>query len=173
MADAPEIPEATNPFEKQVALTIAILAVVLAFDGNAGDNAKTDAIVFTTQAANKWAYFQSKSIKQNIAESNLALLNALTATDPAKAKAEQEKLAGEVARYDTEKKQLSEEAKELEKSADHGQLINDRSDRAALFLQVAIVLCSVSILVHWRAIYYAGIGLGVAGTIAACFALFG
>ncbi len=45
MAEAPEIPEAKDPFEKRVAVTIAVLAVVLAVVGNKGDNAKTDAII--------------------------------------------------------------------------------------------------------------------------------
>ena len=41
------IPEAKDAFEKQVAVTIASLAVVLAVIGNKGDNAKTDAIIKT------------------------------------------------------------------------------------------------------------------------------
>lgn len=60
MAEAPEIPEANDPFEKQVAVTIACLAVVLAFIGNKGDNAKTDAIIKTNEASNQWGYFQAK-----------------------------------------------------------------------------------------------------------------
>jgi len=52
MPDAPEIPEAKDPFEKRVAVTIAILAVALAFIGNKGDNARTDAIIKTNEASN-------------------------------------------------------------------------------------------------------------------------
>ena len=37
MADAPEIPEANDPFEKRVAVTIALIAIVLSFIQNAGD----------------------------------------------------------------------------------------------------------------------------------------
>ena len=56
MPEAPEIPEASDPFEKRAAATIAILAVALAVIGSKGDNAKTDV------AANRWAHYQSKSI---------------------------------------------------------------------------------------------------------------
>lgn len=45
MPEAPEIPEAKDPFEKQVAISIAALAVALSVIGNKGDNAKTDAII--------------------------------------------------------------------------------------------------------------------------------
>jgi len=71
MAEAPEIPEANDPFSKQVAITIALLAVVLAVIENKGDNAKTDAIIKTSEAANRWGYYQSKSIKQNLYETEL------------------------------------------------------------------------------------------------------
>ena len=50
MSETPEIPEANDPFSKQVAITIALLAVVLAVIENKGDNAKTDAIIKTSNA---------------------------------------------------------------------------------------------------------------------------
>jgi hypothetical protein len=53
MSETPEIPEANDPFSKQVAITIALLAVVLALIENKGDNAKTDAIIKTSEAANR------------------------------------------------------------------------------------------------------------------------
>lgn len=77
MSETPEIPEANDPFSKQVAITIALLAVVLAFIENKGDNAKTDAIIKTSEAANRWGYYQSKSIKQNIYETELEILSHL------------------------------------------------------------------------------------------------
>ena len=60
MSETPEIPEANDPFSKQVAITIALLAVVLAVIENKGDNAKTDAIIKTSEASNRWGYYQSK-----------------------------------------------------------------------------------------------------------------
>ena len=78
MAEAPEIPEANDPFEKRAAVTIAILAVALAVVGNKGDNAKTDAIIKTNEAANEFAWYQAKSIKGSIANSERELLTLLS-----------------------------------------------------------------------------------------------
>jgi len=77
MAETLEIPEANDPFSKQVAITIALLAVVLAVIENKGDNAKTDAILRTSEAANRWGYYQSKSIKQDLYETELEILSHL------------------------------------------------------------------------------------------------
>jgi Domain of unknown function (DUF4337) len=173
MADAPELPEAKDSYERVIALTIAILAVILAFVDNTGDNAKTDAIVKTTEAANKWAYFQSKSIKGNLAENSANLLGLLTPVDAAAAKAKQEEIKMEVARYDGEKKQLMTEAQDLEKQVAHSMSIDDRSDEAALLLQVAVVMCSIAILVRWKAIFLGGLAIGVLGIAAAVRAFLG
>ena len=85
MAEAPEIPEANDPFEKRAAVTIAILAVVLAVVGNKGDNAKTDAIIKTNEATNQWSYFQAKGIKGSIASAEQELLTLLAPSQGAPA----------------------------------------------------------------------------------------
>src|SRR4051812_50221216 len=82
MSDAPEIPEATTDFEKKIALTIAILAVVLSLVNNLGDNSKTDAIIKTNQASDRWAYYQAKGIKENMAGMHASLLQSLGGAIP-------------------------------------------------------------------------------------------
>lgn len=158
-----ELPEANDPFERVIALCIAILAVVLAFVDNTGNNGQADAIVKTNQASNQWAYYQAKSLKENIAESNALLLSVLSATDQAAAKAKQEEATKDSARYDAEKKEIKAKAEALEKEAEHGQAIDDQCDIAALFLQIAVVVCSIAILVRWRAIFFVGASIGLVG----------
>ena len=165
MSDAPDLPEAKDPYERVIALTIAVLAVILSFVDNTGDNAKTDAIVKTTEAANKWAYFQSKSLKENLAESSATLLTLLTPVDPAAAKAKVEEMLGETSRYEGEKKQLMEEARALEKQATYSMSIDDRADQASLMLQIAVVVCSIAILVRWKAIFFGGLAAGIIGVV--------
>lgn len=173
MADAVELPEAKDPYERSVALTIAILAVILAFVDNTGDNAKTDAIVKTTAAANKWAYYQSKSTKQNLAESTAVILGQLTPVDAAATKAKQEQVQKDAARYEAEKKEIQEEAKALEKEVEHSMAIDDRADQAALLLQIAVVVSSIAILVRWKPIFFAGLAVGIVGIAAAVRAFLG
>ena len=114
MADV-ELPEAKDPYEKLIALSVAILAVVLAFVDNTGNNGQADAIVKTNLASNQWAYYQAKSLKENFAANNAELLSALTTNDAAKAKIEE--LKQEAARYDAEKKEIKAAAEALTKEA--------------------------------------------------------
>jgi len=178
MAEAPEIPEANDPFSKQVAITIALLAVVLAVIENKGDNAKTDAIIKTSEAANRWGYYQSKSIKQNLYETELEILSHLRppaldsgVVDPEAAvrrkavQASIDKAAATAKRYDSEKGDIKKEAEQFEAAAEANGKINDRCDHAALSLQIAVVICSVAILSRWKLFWYIGMGLGVAGAL--------
>ena len=167
MAEAPEIPEANDPFEKQVAVTIACLAVVLAFIGNKSDNAKTDAIIKTNEASNQWGYFQAKGIKGSIANSEGELLTMLAPSQNASADIAKkfEALKADAERYKDEQKEIKTYAEEAQKDAERGSKINDRCDQASLALQIAIVIASVAILSRIRAFWIISIVLGLAGSV--------
>ena len=167
MPDAPEIPEAKDPFEKRVAVTIAIIAIVLSFVQNEGDNSQADAIIRTNEATNQWAYYQAKSIKGQISEMHASLLPRLPPAPgetPETLRAEGERLTQEATRYDAEKGGIQAKAQELQAEAAHLAKVNDRCDQSALFLQVAIVVSSVAILAGSRPFWWIGIALGIVGT---------
>ena len=178
MAETPEIPEGNDPFSRQVAITIAILAVVLAVIESKGDNAKTDAILKTSEAANRWGYYQSKSIKQNLYETEWEILSHLKPPSPEAGaidpealsrrkalSASMEKASAAIQRYDTEKGDIKREAEQFEAAAAANGRINDRCDQGALALQIAVVVCSVAILSRWRLFWYIGLGLGALGSL--------
>lgn len=164
MSELPEIPEAADPFEKRVALTIAILAVILSFIGNLGDNAKTEAILKTNEASNKWGYFQAKSIKGQMSRLESDLLSNLGGTPlPDKTREMVEKLKADSERYDHEKAEIKTEAEHLAAEAKHESDVNEQCDKAALFLQIGVVICSVAILSGWKPFWLIGLGLGIVG----------
>ena len=167
MAEAPEIPEANDPFEKRVAVTIASLAVVLAVIGNKGDNAKTDAIIKTNEASNQWGYFQAKGIKGSIATSEGELLTLLAPSQSASPEIAKkiEALKADAERYKDEQKEIKAHAEEASKDADRGSKINDRCDQASLALQIAIVIASVAILSRMQVFWIISIVLGLAGAV--------
>ncbi len=158
MPDAPEVPEAKNPFERRVAVTVAILVVFMALFANRNDNAKTEAILATTRAANQWSYFQAKSVKEHTFDIQRRVLER-SGGDGALAA----DFAREVQRYGSEKDVIRHEAEALEHNVRRDLAINDRCDQAVLILQLATVLCSLAILVHWRLFWFLGILLGLGG----------
>ncbi|MEY2563998.1 MAG: hypothetical protein QOH88_2191 [Verrucomicrobiota bacterium] len=164
MPDAPEVPEAKDPFEKRVALTIAIIAICLSFVSNLGDNSKTSSILKTSEASDQWSYFQAKSTKAQLAAMHGDLLIRLSSEARGEdVRPQAIKLGQESQRYDKEKAEIQKQALSLTAQAARFSAINDRCDQAALLLQIAVVICSVSILAQSHKFWWAGMILGVAG----------
>jgi hypothetical protein len=165
--ELPEAGESKNPFERMVAISIAIIAVLLSLISTRGDNAKTEAILKTNDAANQWAFFQAKSIKESICRSENETLGLLggSATDPQRLEVIRGRLASEVIRYQGEKNDIKSQAERLVKEAEQNNLINGVCDLATLILQVSIILCSVSIMCNWRPLWYCGLLVALIGTV--------
>ena len=171
MADAPEIPEARDPFDKRVALTIALLAICLSFIANLSDSAKTSAILRTSQASDQWNYFQAKSTKALLAAMHGDLIMRLS-TDERSGDARDRaiQLGKDAQRYDVEKAEIKKEAEALVAQAMNFTAINDRCDQAALLLQIAVIVCSVAILGQSHKFWWLGLLLGAAGIVVAATA---
>ncbi len=167
MSDVTEIPEATTPFERRVAVSIAILAAVLAFVSMRGDNAKTDAGLKTTEAANQWALFQAKAIREHTLNVEINILSAMNpsalnveVSDKSKAAAKEE-----IVRYKTEREDIKKTAEGLAKEATTASAVNDRCDLGALFMQIAIVILSAAILARQNLMFYVGVAMGLGGAL--------
>ncbi len=165
MAETAEIPEAKDPFERRVALTIAVLAALLAVVSMVGDNAKLEGILSATQASNQWAYYQAKSIKEHTYQLGRDTLQVMSGADEARRQEMMARYEKEALRYGREKQDIQAKAEELQRKVVEANRANDRCDLATLQLQVAIVLGSVGILVRWRAFWYLAIALGVTGLV--------
>jgi hypothetical protein len=126
---------------------------------------------------NKWSYFQSKSTKQNLAESTLEQLRAMRALNgsaPAEALAELDKKTAaylqKIERYENEKNEIKAEAEQWQKRYEDLDRQGDQFDLSDAAMSVGIALCGVAALVERRflafvaiAFLVAGVGFGMAG----------
>jgi len=163
MADAPEIPQVKDLFEKMVAISIAVIAVLLSYVSMKGDNGKGDSIINTTEGANKWSQFQSNSLKLHMTEMEIDLLSSLPGAGESTKK--REELEAKAKKYQSEKAKALEEAEEFKKAASKGSEMNDRCDIAGLFLQISIVIASVAILSSQRLLWFVSLGLATLGAL--------
>jgi hypothetical protein len=164
MPGAPEIPPAKDPFEKRVALTIAILAICLSLLTNKGDNAKTDSILKTSKATDQWGFFQAKNTKAQISTMHGDLITRLSTTERSEeARNQAIRLGLDAQRYDVEKNVIKLDADKLTAEAEHATAINNRCDQASLYLQIGVIVCSVSILAQSHKFWWLGMLLGVVG----------
>jgi hypothetical protein len=159
-------------FSGRIAVTTAILATVGALMSFAGGDTqakaqlyKNDAAIKKTEANDKWAYYQAKGIKQNVAE-----VGATLAT-------QQDKVLfyrGETERYNKEKTDLKQEADKLEAESkgwdarsDEEMHLHHRWALGATAMQIAIALSAIALLTRREWLVY-----GVY-TVAAIGAVFG
>jgi Domain of unknown function (DUF4337) len=154
--------------EKMVpAITAAILAVCAAFGSLLSGHAANDAILAQNKATDQWAYFQAKSTKEQIFDVGSQVVKVLTEGTPQadRAKAELERLRGEVQRYEREKADIHREAEKLEEESRHEYLKHTRYALGIALFQIGIVLASVSLLVRFRWLHTLSLATGVAGLL--------
>ncbi len=151
-----------------VALTTTVLAVCAAISSLKGGGFSTQIQLKTTQESNRWAHYQSKSLKQNLAElerEEMAVQAAEARTPEGRklAEAAHARATAEARRYDAEKAEIKAEAEKL--AAEQAELKRHGGafGLAVMLLQIAIMMSSVGALIKRPAMWYAGLVFGVGG----------
>ena len=156
-----------GPLTMPVTVTLSILAVLVAMVTLLGHRAHTEELLLQARASDQWAYFQAKNIRLRETQSVADILGALAPADKEKTAALHEKYLTEVERYEKEKDQISEQAKEFEKERDLVQRRADRYDAGEVFLEIGLIICSFTLLTKKKGFWFAGIVLGLVGVITA------
>ena len=179
--EVPELPEKSN---RKIALFITTLALLFALAELGAKSSQTDAIAFNVNAADTWAFFQSKSIKQTTLRTAAEGLEA--GIDPAASTdivAKQQKLISDwravADRYETDpakgdgKRELTEKALSFEHQRDAAMEHYHVYEMAGVVLQISIVLASTSVVTGMSMfviLSMIGGALGVLLTVIAAFA---
>ncbi len=155
-----------------VSVTISILAVLVAGVSLLGHRAHTEELLRQSQATDQWAYYQAKNIRLHEIQGIADMLGALAPQDKEKTAAVREKYLKELKRYEEDKEDISEKAKELEKERDLISRRADRFDGGEALLEVGLVICSITLLTKRRAFWFAGMVVGALGVVMALTGLF-
>jgi hypothetical protein len=152
-----------NPFVVPVSVTISILAVLVAGVTLLGHRAHTEELLLQSQATDQWAYYQAKNIRWHEMQSVADLLGAVAPLDKEKAAAVREKYLKDAERYSSDKEDISDKAKELEKERDLVSRRADRFDGGEALLEVGLVICSLTLLTKRRGYWLIGMLIGAGG----------
>ena len=152
-----------DPGLAPVSITMAILAVLVAVVSLLGHRAATEAVLNQSRASDQWAYYQAKNIRGHEDK----LFGNLTAIVPA-ANAEaltkiREDYLQEAERYKDEQKEIEADARKLEEEVKLELKRADRFDLGEVFLEVALVITSITLLSRRRVFWMLGLCLGVIG----------
>jgi hypothetical protein len=170
MPELMEAPEAEAhqkelPVMLPVAVTLSILAVLVSIATLMGHRAATEMLVAQTKVADQWAYYQAKNIRFRQMQMAADIFGTLMPGDKAKAAKLQEKYAREAERYDKEKDQAAEQSKDFEAEGDLAGRKEDRFDAGEVMLEIALIVCSLTLLTKKKALWFAGMVIGAIGLV--------
>ena len=144
---------------------ITVVAALLAVNTYIANGISSGILTNTIRANDTWNFYQSKSIKQTIAEN---------ARDDAAARRDTKKVAeltARIDRYETDpvsgegKRELMARARGLEDARDEAKLHSPWLTFAGSALQLSIVLLSASILAVSMGMFYSSVVVGLIGAI--------
>jgi len=154
-----------------VSLTMAILAVFVAAVSLLGHRAHTEEILLQNKVTDTWAYYQAKGVRARNLEALDELLQAIDNKNEEKAKqADQDFQAGAIA-YHNDQKKLYDEAQDLERELKKQTLRANIFDVGEVFLEIALVVTSITLLTDSRRYWYLGMALACVGIVVAASGL--
>jgi len=156
-----------------LALSTVIFAVCATLSTFKGGGFSTRSVMSQSQASDQWAYFQAKGIKSYLYElqtekMEMELLGLQKSGSREAIAAYKEKIADykkKVSKYETEKTEIQEKAKKLEEIRDESQLHSKAFGVAVIYLQIAILLSTISGLLKKKPVWYLGLASGLMGVV--------
>jgi hypothetical protein len=158
---------AHNPSMAPVSLTMAILAVLVAVVALLGHRSHTEEGLLQTRANDEWAYYQAKDIRLHMDKSLADLESFVATTDAAKAAQARQANLAEAEKYEKQTHDSQEKARDLERETDIESRRADRYDLGEVFLEIGLVVTSITLLSGRRRFWYAGVVLGIVGVVVA------
>jgi hypothetical protein len=152
-----------HPDLAPVTLTMAVLAVLVATVSLLGHRTSTEEVILQNKVTDQWSYYQAKNIRLHTDELFADLAGVVATKDAEEAAKLQEKIRQEADRYKEEKKELEAKAKELEQEFKLTHRKTDRFDLAEVFLEIALVITSITLLSGRRIFWHIGLFLSVTG----------
>ncbi len=149
-----------------VSFTMAILAVLVAIAALLGHRAHTEEVLKQDKATDTWNYYQAKNIRRNLTEQVDELLKVLPLKDSAAAQALLKKNEETIEKHKADQEKIQEEARALEAEVALCTRRANFYDLGETFLEVGLVICSITLLTKRRHFWIAGILFGVLGVAA-------
>ena len=154
-----------------VSLTMAVLAVFVAVVSLLGHRAHTEEVVLQAKFSDQWAYYQAKNIREHEDALFGDLAAVVTSNDAGAMTKFREKAQQEAERYKHDKEGIQDEARKLEQEVAKERNRADLFDLAEVFLEIGLVVTSITLLSGRRIFWHLGIVLSVVGVAVAVMGL--
>lgn len=148
-----------------VSVTMAVLAVLVAIVSLLGHRAHTEEVVLQAKSSDQWAYYQAKNIRRHTDEFFTDLTSVTSTSDAALRAKLRDKYSQEASRYKDEQKGIEDQAREMETKVATERNRADRFDLAEVFLEVGLVITSITLLSGRRFFWGLGVALAAIGML--------
>lgn len=153
-----------------LSFTTVIIAVCATLSTFKGGGYSTKSLLSQSKASDKWAYYQAKSIKSYIYDMQkenleLQLNNSAIAVNKDDLQQRISSYTDKIKKYASEKEDITKEAKQLEAERDECKSHSERFGLAVIFLQVSILLSSISALTKKKLLWMFSIVVGIIGIV--------
>ena len=151
-----------------LALSTVILAVCATLSTFKGGGYSTRSLMNQSKASDQWSFYQSKSLKSYIFEmqsDNLELQKDLLVNKDESQKY-QDKInvyQSKIKQYEKDKAEIKALAENFEKEEGLNKEHSTIFGLAVIFLQISILLASISALIKQKLIWYLSMGIGCVG----------
>ncbi|HZD31432.1 MAG TPA: DUF4337 domain-containing protein [Candidatus Angelobacter sp.] len=146
-----------------VSLTMAVVAVLVATISLLGHRAHTEEILLQNKVTDTWAQYQAKSVRAKNLESLDEVLSVIGGGNQAKTEEVHHHFQSEADRYRTDQEKISEQAKELGTELEQTSHRADRFDLGEVFLEIALVVTSITLLTGRKHYWMLGMVMAAAG----------
>jgi len=168
MPEGIELPEVhhdheDSPLVLPVSITISIMAVLVAGVTLMGHRAHTEELLRQSQAADKWAQYQAKSVRLHETQGFSDVVSLIATMDKGKGDTLAEKYSKEMEHYQNDKEDISKEARDLEAERNLAGREADRFDGGEAILEIGLVICSITLLTRRKIFWLAGVFFGATG----------
>lgn len=176
MSEGIELPEhhheENHPLVLPVSITISIMAVFVAGVSLLGHRAHTEGLRLETQAASRWTQYQAKSIRLHETQEISDVVKLVAPLNKELGEQLKEKYSKEVEHYESDKSDVSEEAKKLEDERDLEVRKADRFDGGEALLEIGLVICSITLMTKKKFFWAGGVLVGALGLVLAATGFF-
>lgn len=166
-----------SKLNSKIAIFVAITATFMAICSIKGGNIGQNMAKVQSSAVNNWAYFQSKSTKQNLTENTIDILNSqLLSVSASDVRTEiEKKIEGykeKVIRYEKEKNEIKAAAEADEKAYEDMNVFDDQFDMTEAILSISIAMFGLSALTQKKKLFIFALTLSSLGLILGLSAFF-
>jgi hypothetical protein len=156
---------------KVISLGISILAVLVAMVTVLGHRTHTEAVLMQSRAGDQWNEYQAKKIRMDNLSVDVDLLALQPSSDPAAVAAKTMEYQAHIDKWKTDLAQEEEKARDFEREVTQAEAKAAHYDLGEALLQIAVVLCSITLFTRTRAYFLLGLGLGAVGLVIAFLGL--